>query len=215
MKMVKNLSKVNIRNYEGFEARQDLDFLDDGNYFRGFSYKGMPITTLRSHDETYLSIRVDYLKNEFTFKEWMNTEEYHLTNEFNGVSEFDMDELIENLERVIAKVAEMNEAARNEEIDMTEVEIALINEIAYAEQVVENFKKNFKWYEVPEYKLKTLATYMKNQSEEIEKVKSVNVNGLERKFKKEYVERLKDYGYVRIAKDGFYLSELMNALANN
>lgn len=217
MKIIKNLSKANIRNYEGFEVREDLNFSDDGNYFRGFSYKGMPITTLRSDNVTYLSIRVDYLNNEFTYKEWMNTEEYHLTDEFNGVPEFDMDKLIENLERVIAKVAEMNEAARNEEIDMTEVKNVLVQEIAYAEQVVEDFKKNFKWYEVSEYKLKTLVAYMKEQVKGIERAKELisKLDTCDRRHKKEYVERLKAYGYVQIAKDGFYLRELVNALNNN
>ena len=87
-KMIKNLTVANIRNIEDMERKEVLDFSDDGNRFRGFSYKGMPITTIRKNDETYLSIRVDYLDNKFTYKEWMKTEEYHLCNEFNGVSEF-------------------------------------------------------------------------------------------------------------------------------
>lgn len=133
MKIVKNLSIANIRKFENFVRREDLDFTDDGNHFKGFSYKGMPITTLRADNTTYLSIRVDYLKNEFTYREWMQTEEYKLCNKFNCVSEFDIDELVENIETILAKVAEMNEAAINEEIDMTKVKAALANEIKYAE----------------------------------------------------------------------------------
>ena len=113
MKIVKNLSIANIRKFENFVRREDLDFTDDGNHFKGFSYKGMPITTLRADNTTYLSIRVDYLENEFTYREWMQTEEYKLCDKFNGVSEFDIDELVENIEAILAKVAEMNEAARN------------------------------------------------------------------------------------------------------
>lgn len=115
MKIVKNLSIVNIRKFEGFVRREDLDFADDGNHFKGFSYKGMPITTLRADNTTYLSIRVDYLKNEFTYKEWMQTEEYKLCGKFNGVSEFDIDELVKNVEIIIVKVAKMNEATANKE----------------------------------------------------------------------------------------------------
>lgn len=214
MKIVKNLSKANIKNYEGFIRREDLDFVNDGNYFRGFSYKGMPITTLRSADITYLSIRVDYLENGFTSKEWHATEESKLCDEFNCVTEFDMDKLIENLEKVIAKVAEMNEAAKNEVLNMTDVVNALVNEIAYAEQVVEDFKKNFKWYEVSEYKLKTLVAYMKNQVAEIERAKDLvaKFDTLEKRNQKWYVESLKDYGYVKIAKNSFYLREMVSAI---
>ena len=112
--MVKNLSKVIVKNYEGFNLREDLNFSDDGNNFRGFDYKGLPITTLRSNVDgcVYLSIRVDYLDNDFTYYDWMETEEYKLANEFNGVREFDIDKLIENCERIIAKVNELNEKAR-------------------------------------------------------------------------------------------------------
>ena len=213
MKIVKNLSKANIRKYEGFERREDLDFEDDGNYFRGFSYKGMPITTLRSDDVTYLCVRVDYLENEFTYKEWMQTEEFRLCDVFNGVSEFDIDELIENIETIAVKVAEMNEAAMNEEIDTTIAEAALANEIANAEQVVENFKANFKWYDATEYNLKKLLACMKNQVKEIERAKTLDINALTKKEKREIVERFNNYGYVRIANDGYYLRELREAIA--
>lgn len=214
MKIVKNLSIANIRKFEDFIRREDLDFADDGNYFRGFSYKGMPITTLRTDNTTYLCVRVDYLENEFTYKEWMQTEEYRLCDKFNGVSEFDIDELVENIEIILAKVAEMNEVAMNEEIDMTEAKVALANEIEYAEQVVENFKSNFKWYDVEPYKLKMLAGYLKSEEQEIERAKAMDLNTMSKKQKREIVERLTNYGYVIIKKDGFYLREMSNAIAS-
>jgi hypothetical protein len=214
MKIVKNLSIANIRKFENFVRREDLDFTDDGNYFKGFSYKGMPITTLRADNTTYLSIRVDYLENEFTYREWMQTEEYKLCDKFNGVSEFDIDELVENIEVILAKVAEMNKAAMNEEIDMTKAKTALANEIEYAEQVVENFKNNFKWYEASEYELKRLINYLKSEEREIKRAKEMDFNAMSRKQKKEIVERLINYGYVAIDVDGFYLRELSNAIAS-
>ena len=215
MKMIKNLSKANIRNYEGFEVREDLNFTDDGNYFRGFSYKGMPITTMRKEEITYLSIRVDYLENEFTFKEWAKTEEFKLEDEFNGVFEFDMDKLIENLEKVIAKVAEMNEAARNEKIDTNEVEATLASEIMYAEMVIESFKKNFKWYEVSEYKLKSLLACLKNLQRDVDRARLINFDELDRKTKKHYIESLENYGYVLLDGNGYYIREMKAALENN
>lgn len=214
MKIVKNLSVANIRKFEGFVRREDLDFADDGNYFRGFSYKGMPITTLRADNTTYLCIRVDYLKNEFTYKEWMQTEEWKLCDKFNGVSEFDMEDLIETIEKIIAKVAEMNEVAMNEEIDMTEAKVALANEIEYAEQVVESFKNNFKWYDAEPYKLKTLVGYLKSEEQEIERAKAMDLDTMPKKQKREIAERLANYGYVVIKKDSFYLREMSNAIAS-
>ena len=214
MKIVKNLSIANIRKFENFVRREDLDFTDDGNYFKGFSYKGMPITTLRTDGTTYLSIRVDYLKNEFTYKEWMQTQEYKLCRKFNGVSEFDIDELVKNIETILSKIDEMNKAAINEEIDMTKAKAILTDEIEYAEQVVENFKNNFKWYEANEYKLKCLIDYLKSEEQEIKRAKETDFDTMSRKQKKEIIERLTNCGYVMIDKDGFYLREMSNAITN-
>lgn len=214
MKIVKNLSVANIRKFEDFVRREDFDFVDDGNYFRGFSYKGMPVTTLRTDNTTYLCVRVDYLENEFTYKEWMQTEEHRLCGKFNGVSEFDIDELVENIETILAKVAEMNEVAMNEEINMTEAKVALANEIEYAEQVVENFKNNFKWYDAELYKLKTLVGYLKSEEQKIERAKVMDFDAMSKKQKREVAERLTNYGYIVIKKDDFYLREMSNAIAS-
>jgi hypothetical protein len=197
MKMVKNLSVANIKKIEGFVRREDLDFSDDGNRFRGFEYKGMPITTLRSHDETYLSIRVDYLENKsFTHNEWYKTEEYKLCDEFNGVGEFDLDKLIENLEKVIAKVNELNEKANNEEINIDEVKKAAKNEIEMAKKVIDDFTNNFKWFlpSVNTYKISSLKNYMTSLLGRIDKLENTDFDNLPIRRKKEYVERLNTYG---------------------
>lgn len=211
-KMIKNLSVANIKKIEGMVRREDLDFSDDGNRFRGFSYKGMPITTLRSDDTTYLSIRVDYLNTEFTYKEWMKTEEYRLADEFNGVSEFDVDKLIENLERIIAKVAQMNKAAKEEVLDTTEVEAKLAEEIAYAKLVVENFKSNFKWYDADAYKLKSLIGYLKSTEQIIKRAEEMDFGKMECYERRRHVEMYNEYGYIKFKKNDFYLSELLKAM---
>lgn len=215
MATIKSLTKANI-NKLGIIVREDLDFTDDGSRFRGFSYKGMPITQCVSCGETFLAIRVDYLNNnQFTIKEWMETEEYKLEDEFNGCFEIDTDKLIENLERIIAKVDELNKAASVEVIDMTEVKIALTNEIKNAEEQVEEFKQNYKWYEVDGYELKRLADYTKSEIKNIEAAKRTlnDINELERREKKRLVESLNNYGYVKLEADGFYLREMKKALA--
>lgn len=214
MKIVKNISIANIRKFESFVRREDLDFSDDGNHFKGFSYKGMPITTLRTDNTTYLSIHVDYLKNEFTYKEWMQTQEYELCGKFNGVSDFDIDELVENIETILAKVSEMNEAAMNEEIDMAKAKATLADEIEYAEQVVENFKSNFKWYESNEHKIERLIDYLKSEEQKIKRAKEINLDTISKKQKREIAERLTNYGYVMIDADDFYLCEMSNAITS-
>lgn len=210
MKMVKNLSKVIVKNYEGFNLREDLNFSDDGNHFRGFDYKGLPITTLRSNVEgcVYLSIRVDYLDNDFTYYDWMETEEYKLANEFNGVSEFDIDKLIENCERIIAKVNELNEKARNEAIDTTDVEEEIHAEAKMIEEAIEYVKANLKWWNLKDGYLKMAKDYMNSLIKKQEMMLSKDVKKMSNREKKEMVRSLEKYGYVYVKENDFYIIEL-------
>lgn len=214
MKMIKGLTKANAAKYN-IEVREDLDFSDDGNRFRGFSYKGMPMTQCRWGGECYLSIRVDYLNTNFTYREWMETKEYKLTDEFNGVSEFDIEKLIENLEAIIAKVDEMNKAAEAEDVDMTPVINKLNDEIQMAKSVVTNFKTNFKWYEAESYTLRSLVDYMKSEEREIERCENTlnNINELDCRRKREMIENLNRFGYVAIKENSYYLEKLREAIA--
>lgn len=213
MRIVKNINQQVIRHYEGFEVREDLNFRDDGNYFRGYAYKGMPITTLRADGTTYLAVRVDYLDNNFTTHEWLHTPEYYLAEEFNGVAEVDMDKLVENLEKIIAKVAELNANAEAEVIDTDAIQTALDAEVAYAEQVVEDFKHNFKWYEVSSYKLNQLADYLKSQERENARCKAMKISEQSVRIQRDLRERLNKYGYVMIRKDSFYLEQMLEAMS--
>lgn len=210
MKMVKNLSKVIVKNYEGFNLREDLNFSDDGNYFRGFDYKGLPITTLRSNIDgiTYLTIRVDYLDNEFTWEDWRATEEYNLEDEFNGVSEFDLDKLIENCEKIIAKVNELNEKARNEVINMDEVETTKRLEAKMIEATVEYAKENLKWWNLRDYYLKQAKEYVKRLMEKHDKMLEEDLEKMDNRRKKEMIQRLEKYGYVYVKEDDFYITQL-------
>lgn len=208
MKMVKNLSKVIVRNYEGFNLREDLNLGDDGNYFRGFDYKGLPITTLRSNDETYLSIRVDYLDNEFTYHEWMETDEFNLANEFNGVYDFDLDKLIDNCERIIAKVNELNEKAREEVIDTKPIEEQLNKEIKMAENVIGFVQTHIKWWKLNIYELKNVSLFMRRTLKEIEEMKNIDFENIDKFSLRRMRESLNEYGYIKIKEDDFYLKEM-------
>lgn len=161
-KMVKSLTKVNGSKV-GIEVASELNFEDDGNFFRGFMYKGMPMTQCYSKKdgEVYLSIRVDYLDNNFTYKEWMETEEYHLCDEFNGVSEFDLEKLIENLERVIAKVDEMNANAKVSDAELNEAKQIIMQEVSEIEDFTSKVKHEFEWWNCKNsYYVKSIIEYM-------------------------------------------------------
>ena len=161
-KMIKNLSKNVVKADSRFHLREDLNFTDDGNRFRGFDYKGLPITTLRADGETYCSIRVDYLDNQFTYQEWMETKEYKLADEFNGVEEIDLDELIENCERILAKVEEMNEHCKAEVLDMTPVVERLRYEQNMLTAVIEEAKTSVRWWELDQWQMRYTMDAFKN-----------------------------------------------------
>lgn len=105
MKIITGLTKANIKN-TAIKLAPEYDFIDDGNKFRGFIYKGIPMTQCKSRGECYLSIRADYL--DIDYDNWMKTEEYKLCDKFNGTFKFDIDELIANLEKISNKINEMS-----------------------------------------------------------------------------------------------------------
>lgn len=213
MKMITGLTKANIKN-TGIKLAPEHDFTDDGNRFRGFIYKGMPMTQCRANGECYLSIRTDYLEGkQFTWKEWSKTEEYHLEDEFNGVSEFDLDKLIENLEKIIAKVNEMNAKASAEEIDMTEIARKAKDETIALEKFIGRVQTSLKWWKLREYDLKSAGRYMEALIKKLDQFKTIDFNSLSRVDKMKYVETLKDLGYVYIDPNDFYIRQLKEYIA--
>lgn len=212
--MTKRLSLV----ANGFVRREDLDFSDDGSYFRGYEYDGMPVTYCKYQDEYFICVRYDYLENSFTYEDWKNTEEYKLADEFNGVTEVDVDKLIENCIKVKAKVNELNAQVENEVIDATPLIRSLSREIIATWQKVENFKKNYMWWNASEYELTSSRKYILRIEEEIKDAKKLihqmKNNELSTIRLRDYDQFFKRYGYVKFSKDNFYLRELEERLEN-
>lgn len=148
MKMINNLSMNIVKQNVGFERREDLDFSDDGNRFRGYEYRGLPITTLRSDNVTYLQIREDYMDNAFTHNEWRKTDEYNLCYKYNGVSDFDLYELIRDCQKILAKIDEMNAAAENETVDLMPLKAQVMKEITLIEDICAEAKKTIAWWDL-------------------------------------------------------------------
>lgn len=188
MNIIKNLSKTIVNKGIGFNLREDLNFSDDGNYFRGFDYKGLPITTLRADNKTYLCVRVDYLPTTFTYREWMETEEWSLADEFNGVDEIDLDKLIENCERIIAKVAEMNEIADKEVIDMTDVKRKVVGHLIRIGKALHNIE-SIKWWEKADWELVSLKRNREELIKTSEYLKELDFDAMDNKNKKLWNEK--------------------------
>ena len=194
-KMVNKLTAKNGLSY-GIEVAPQYDFMDDGNHFRGFIYKGIPITQLYSRlDKTvYLAIRVDYMRdNNFTYSEWMDTEEYRLCDKFNGYSgEFSIEELVENLEKIIKKINEMNNTASVSEEDFDNAIAIMINKANEFDNFVKFASTKIDW---SDNNIHTLVTYLNFLAKEAKGIR----NKIERisEFslidKKNLIERLKYY----------------------
>lgn len=215
MKMIKNLNMNIVKKNIGFNRREDLDFEDDGNHFKGYDYKGLPITTLRSDGNTFLAIREDYLNNNFTFDDWRKTEEYKLTDEFNYCSEVDLDKLIENCERIVKKIEEMNKQMETEEVDTTKAEERIAEEIYMVKGLICDVKKDLEWWNLREYDLKRAADMLRYEERELKQLQSMDFSTMEIREKRKIVQGVEEYGYVKFRMDDFYSKELREMIVKS
>jgi len=213
--MAKRLSLVS----KGFTRRQDLDFSDDGSYFTGYDYKGLPITYCKYNGIYYLSIRVDYLKNSFTYQDWRKTEEYKLEDEFNGVSEVNVDKLVENCEAILVKMAELNKEVKKEKIDVTPMVAHLEEEAALGTKVLDEFRSNFKWWAVNEWKLTSVRRDMDSLVHDIERCERVSQQLLNNELPlsqvRYYTQYFAQYGYIVLREESYSCRSLREALEEN
>ena len=206
-KLVRSLTATNGKQY-GIERAEQYDFEDDGSHFKGYIYKDIPLTQCVSKKYgTFLSIRVDYMRNNFTWKDWSETEECRLTDEFNGCSEVDLDKLVDNLEKIIAKIAILNKEAFNINPFALDTKIAEARkEIERAEKRLDTIKNNApkNWWELRDYDLKRAKDYIKSEENYINRAKDRVDN-----IKGENIRRQRDFIQSRgLDLEGFYLNEL-------
>lgn len=194
-KMVNKLTAKNGLSY-GIEVAPQYDFVDDGNHFRGFIYKGIPMTQLYSRlDKTvYLTIRVDYLRdNNFTYSEWMKTEEYRLCDKFNGYSgEFSIEELVENLEKIVKKINEMNRTASVSEEDFDNAIAVMINRANEFDNFVKFVSTKIDW---SDDNIHTLVTYLNFLAKEAKGIRNriERISEFSLLDRKNIIERMKYY----------------------
>ena len=178
MKTVKNLSVANIKG-TNFVRREDLDFSDDGNRFRGYSYKGLPITTLYSDGCVYCDVRPDYLQyNGIPWEMWKETEEYKLCNKYNGTSELiDLDDLANICEKVLAKLNSMKVELDNMDVSEQKTKVFSVlfkeqNELSVFIAKAENFNwfKLFMDDKLSDCEMKKVRDYLKSIKKYLERV---------------------------------------------
>lgn len=214
--MVKRLTAKNGVKY-GIEAAHQYDFEDDGNYFRGFVYTNkdgfkLPLTQCYSRNDktVYLCVRVDYLEgNAFTYKEWMETEEWRLADKFNGYGEFDLEELVSNMEKIIAKINELNGKAVEEKIDTKPVVEKIKVEIGEAKAVMAMAKGiDFLSTDIKDYEINKVREAYRNLNMYIDKmydmISKIELGLIGKKTLKEMVERLNSFGYVEFNGNNYY-----------
>lgn len=214
--MIKNLSKNVVKKDSRFHLREDLDFRDDGSKFRGFDYKGLPITTLREDGFTYLSVRVDYLDTLFTFEDWMETEEFKLCDEFDCVEEIDLDKLIDNCERIIVKVKELNDICSKQTYDTMEIINQLLDEKKMILSILEEAKTSVKWWKLDTTDLHYVKNAFNRLSGEVSIIENlineIKNGSLEKKRIRYYSICLKRDGYVKIGTKDYSIQRLKEAM---
>lgn len=192
--IVSHLTAANGRKY-GINRAEQYDFTDDGNAFRGFIYKGMPITQHYSHGEVYLTIRTDYLTNNYTWREWRDTPEYMLEDEFNhGGSHINLDKLVSNLESIIAKRELLNELAKFTEDQEKAVRAEIQRELTSIENTLAASKSNIEWYRCSKYQLADIIYNIDYLEKAIERGNHLleHFNEQSLQYKKELYEKITD-----------------------
>lgn len=116
--MIKNLNKNVCKKYPVFRVREDLNYLYDGCWHRGFDYKEfLEIMTVRTAGVTYMHIDINIHNQKFHWKDWCDAGGSNLANKFHGVVEIDLRDLIDTCEEIIKLILNLNKKAEEEVID--------------------------------------------------------------------------------------------------
>lgn len=102
----------------------------------------------------------------------------------------------------------------NKEINVTEVAEKLAEEVAMAEEVVNEFKAKFAWYEVDEPTLAYFVGLLHSVIDHIEEIRNMPVEILSSREQEEMAEMLHDRGYIEFAEDDPNLAAMREAIAD-
>jgi len=205
MKLVKSLTVANTKG-TAIERCEKIDFTDDGNRFTGWIYKGLAISQCASKaDGTFLSFRPDYAgdlenNNLTVFKfttpwEFYHMEQtYNLRDKYNGVREFDMDELIADLDTYVDWMKDVEIRWNATDVDVEKCNEVVEKEVNEAKRKLAEFRANFDWMSADNYILRDFRNYYKQLT--------YICNNANRNVTKEEVykrlQRLEKYGYAYV-----------------
>lgn len=208
----------------GFIRHNELNFKDDGALFQVLEFEGMYVSYTKYFDQYFLAIRPDYCneKTNFTFKEWMETEEWKLQDEFNGCFEINVEKLIENIRKINAKRAEMNtigekEAEENTKNNAEEIISRLEDEFVIAEDAIDT-ALTLDWINADDYTIKQVKSCVKSlMSYKIgieTLLKRVNACEASAHELMMYAKRIRETGYYLVKIDNYYVGRI-NELVKN
>lgn len=132
----------------GIVRAPEYDFEDDGNFFKGWCWKGkLPISQLYSDGSLYLTIREDYVR-QVPYEFWSNNYKTakELSDKWNGVEPgFELEEFANACEVIWNAIQDAQKAFSKVELDNSAVIEKLKAEIIYSENAL---KRNLNWFEM-------------------------------------------------------------------
>ncbi len=125
----------------GITRNPEKDTLENGVKIEAFSYKGLPIRqAIRPDGKVNVITYVCLMENNFTNLDWKNMEDHVYESCFYGSSEINLEDLVKNMDKILALREELNNS-----VTVTENEAAPVIDILKAEaQKVEAFLQEMK-----------------------------------------------------------------------
>ena len=208
MNMIKNLSVNICKKYPDFKRTPEKDWrFDWGGYERYYDYKGLEIGTTRAEGVTRLDIYPDLSGVEFTDDEWFAAGGRELTT-LKG-EEIDLDELIENCEKILALIPALDEKARNDVPDMFGVLLRIVEEKGLIENAIYKARTELKWWTLDKWELENARHFMQDLEKDLAELKGIVFEDLSRREKKRMFDRVAEYNYVVINEGDYSLRRLV------
>ena len=226
MTMITNLNKNLCKKDSRFKLVDDM-----GDGYREYSYtspesgKAVLLSTHRTGGVTYLSICIwqnpetgVYMEDlPFTHEEWNETAESELTGMFSGVESINLERLVCICEKVIKGVDRLTaEVLAEPELDMTpvverlKVELELVDALIAEGKAMEWWKLSGRGYK--DWDLRDAAHYLKYVMDDRDDIVNWTPDG-NRANNKEWLDRVKNRGYMYFTEDGFHAIGLREAIA--
>lgn len=149
----------------GAVRRPEMDFSDDGTRFKMYDYKGILFTYAYDADYVYISATISR-QGDFIYDDYKDLEIHKLADEFNGVSDVDIEKLKDNLEKIKVGVEELKVKVSKYVPDFELLERAHESNLDYLRDTVKRVENGeLKWWKLSDYELtqaKKYYTYILN-----------------------------------------------------